>query len=130
MLWYSLFKNKKIILFVVGSPYSETETYMKKLGKEIIEYCGGLPLTITVLEGLLATKQIREEWEDVHKHVKSYFYEEQNLRVNKVLALSYNDLLSHLKPCFLYLGNLLEDFEIPMKELIRMWMSEGFISQI
>ena len=103
---------------------------MKKLGEEMIEYCGGLLLTIAVLEGLLATKQTREGWDDVHKHVKSYLHEEQNLRVNKVLALSYNDLPSHLKPCFLYLGHFPEDFEIPTKELIRMWMGEGFISQI
>ena len=102
---------------------------MKKLGEEMIEYCGGLPLAITVLGGLLATKQTQEEWEDVHKHIKSYLHEEQNLRVNKVLALSYNDLPSHLKPCFLYLGHFPEDFEIPTKELIRMWMGEGFISQ-
>ena len=130
MLWYSLFKNNKIILFVVGFPDSETKTYMKKLGEEMIENCGGLPLAITVLGGLLATKQTREGWEDVHKHVKSYLHGEQNLRVNKVLALSYNDLPSHLKPCFLYLGHFPEDFEIPTKELIRMWMGEGFISQI
>ena len=103
---------------------------MKKLGEEMIENCGGLPLAITVLGGLLATKQTREGWEDVHKHVKSYLHGEQNLRVNKVLALSYNDLPSHLKPCFLYLGHFPEDFEIPTKELIRMWMGEGFISQI
>ena len=116
-------------MFVVGFPDSETKTYMKKLGKEMIENCGGLPLAITVLGGLLATKQTREGWEDVHKHVKSYLHGEQNLRVNKVLALSYNDLPSHLKPCFLYLGHFPEDFEIPTKELIRMWMGEGFISQ-
>ena len=103
---------------------------MKKLGEEMIEYCGGLPLAITVLGGLLATKQTREEWEDVHKHIKSYLHEEQNLRVNKVLALSYNDLPSYLKPCFLYLGHFPEDTEIPTKKLIRMWMGEGFISQI
>ncbi|KAM3743334.1 hypothetical protein ACB098_07G136900 [Castanea mollissima] len=108
---------------------SETKTYMKRLGKEMIEYCGGLPLAITVLGGLLATKQTREEWEDVHKHVKSYLHEQQNFQVNKVLALSYNDLPFHLKPCFLYLGHFPEDFEILTKELIRMWMGEGFISQ-
>ena len=125
-----MFKNNKIILVVVGFPDLETKTYMKKLGEEMIEYCGGLPLAITVLGGLLATKQTREEWEDVHKHVRSYLHEEQNLRVNKVLDLSYNDLPSHLKQCFLYLGHFPEDFEIPTKELIRMWMGEGFISQI
>ncbi|XP_075673448.1 putative disease resistance protein At1g50180 [Castanea sativa] len=106
-----------------------TKTYMEEFGKEIIGYCGGLPLAITTLGGLLATKQKREEWEDVLRHVKSHLYEEQNSRVMKVLGLSYNDLPWHLKPCFLYLGHFPEDFEIKTNELIRMWIAEGFISQ-
>ncbi|KAM4089100.1 hypothetical protein ACB094_07G123600 [Castanea mollissima] len=107
-----------------------TKTYMEKFGKEMIGYCGGLPLAITVLGGLLAAKQTLEEWEDVLRHTKSYLHVEQNLKVNTVLALSYNDLPCHLKPCFLYLGHFPEDFEIPTKELIRMWMGEGFVSEI
>ena len=57
-------------------------------------------------------------------------FKEDDLRVNKVLSLSYNDLPCHLKPCFLYLGHFLEDFEIPTEELIQIWMGEGFIPQI
>ncbi|XP_030943212.1 putative disease resistance protein At1g50180 [Quercus lobata] len=103
---------------------------IEKIGKEMIEYCGGLPLAITVLGGLLATKQTLDEWEDVLKHIKSYIFKEDDLRVNKVLSLSYNDLPCHLKPCFLYLGHFPEDFEILAEELIQMWMGEGFILQI
>ena len=102
---------------------------MEKLGKEMIGYCGGLPLAITILGGLLAAKQI-EEWEDVLRRVKSYLYEQPDLRLTKVMGLSYDDLPCHLKPCFLYLAHFPEDFEIPRKELTRMWMGEGFISQI
>ncbi|XP_050262430.1 putative disease resistance protein At1g50180 isoform X3 [Quercus robur] len=108
---------------------SMAKTCMKQFGKEMIDYCGGLPLAITVLGGLLATKQTLGEWQDVLKHAKSYLHVEDS-RVNNVLALSYNDLPSHLKPCFLYLGHFPEDFEIQTKKLIRMWMGEGFISQI
>nr|XP_023899051.1 putative disease resistance protein At1g50180 [Quercus suber] len=100
---------------------------IEKLGKEMIEYCGGLPLAITVLGGLLAAKQTQDEWEDVLQHIKSYILKEDDLRVNKVLGLSYNDLPCHLKPCFLYLGHFSEDFEIPTEELIQMWIGEGFI---
>ncbi|XP_075659899.1 putative disease resistance protein At1g50180 [Castanea sativa] len=109
---------------------SKAKTMMKDLGKQMIGYCGGLPLLIIVLGGLLATKQAQEEWEEVLRHVKSYLYVEQNLRINKILVLSYNDLPCHLKPCFLYLAHFPEDYEIPTKELIRMWMGEGFLSQI
>ncbi|WRX11627.1 hypothetical protein QQP08_004114 [Theobroma cacao] len=48
--------------------------------------------------------------------------------VNGILALSYNELPFHLKPCFLYLGHYPEDSEISKKELIRLWIAEGFIS--
>ena len=53
---------------------------MEKFGKEMIGYCGGLPLAITVLGGLLAAKQTQEEWEDVLRHIKSYLHVEQNLK--------------------------------------------------
>ena len=107
---------------------SEIKFWMIKLGKEMVEYCEGLPLAIITLGGLLAVKQTEEEWEDVFKNVKSFSYM-QDLRVTKCLSLSYYDLPAHLKPCFLYLGHFPEDFEIPTKELIRMWMGEGFIFQ-
>lgn len=43
------------------------------------------------------------------------------------LALSYNHLLLHLKPCFLYLGAFREDSEIAVRKLIWLWVAEGFI---
>ncbi|GMY05641.1 putative disease resistance protein At1g50180 [Fagus crenata] len=108
------------------------KTNMEWLGNEMLKYCGGLPLAITVLGGLLAAKHTREEWEDVHRHVKSYLNVQESLQFNndKVLALSYNELPCHLKPCFLYLGHFPEDFEISTKELVQMWMAEGFIQKI
>nr|POE52554.1 putative disease resistance rpp8-like protein 2 [Quercus suber] len=123
-------RKNDIILFVVGFVDCVTNVNkpnIEKLGKEMIEYCGGLPLAITVLGGLLAAKQTQDEWEDVLQHIKSYILKEDDLRVNKVLGLSYNDLPCHLKPCFLYLGHFSEDFEIPTEELIQMWIGEGFI---
>ncbi|KAI3850982.1 hypothetical protein MKW92_037496 [Papaver armeniacum] len=51
----------------------------------------------------------------------------KNGGVMGILALSYNDLPIHLKPCFLYLGLFPEDYAIPRKKLIRLWIAEGFI---
>lgn len=48
-------------------------------------------------------------------------------RVDKMLALSYDDLPYDVKPCFLYLGIFPEDCEIKIGMLIRMWIAEGFI---
>ncbi|KAL6326462.1 hypothetical protein AAG906_008324 [Vitis piasezkii] len=106
------------------------------LGKEMAKDCGGLPLAVVVLGGLLATKHHTYEWERVHKHTKSYLrkgkgkYEQQGSGVSDVLALSYQDLPYQLKSCFLYLGHFPEDHEIHTKALVRMWVAEGIVSRV
>ncbi|XP_050260043.1 putative disease resistance protein At1g58400 [Quercus robur] len=98
---------------------------MERLGKEMVKDCGGIPSAIFVLQRNLATKT-SEEWRDQVRHVPI----KEDLQVIKVLALSYYDLPSCLKQCFLYLGHFPKGFEIPAKELIRMWMAESFIPEI
>ncbi|EOY17925.1 PREDICTED: putative disease resistance protein At1g50180 [Theobroma cacao] len=101
------------------------------LGKEMLKKCGGLPLAIVVLGGLLATKKSWNEWEMVQKNINAYLNKDQRQEyggVTEILALSYNELPFHLKPCFLYLGHYPEDLEISKKELVRLWIAEGFIS--
>ncbi|XP_058115396.1 disease resistance protein RPH8A-like isoform X2 [Magnolia sinica] len=46
---------------------------------------------------------------------------------NRDVALSYEDLPYYLKPCFLYLGVYPEDHKFSAKELIRLWVAEGFV---
>ncbi|KAK1282619.1 Disease resistance protein RGA2 [Acorus calamus] len=43
------------------------------------------------------------------------------------LRLSYMDLPSYLKPCFLYCSLFPEDHKISRTEITRMWMAEGFV---
>ncbi|KAG6730581.1 hypothetical protein I3842_01G087700 [Carya illinoinensis] len=108
---------------------------MKILGKEMVRYCKGLPLAITVLGGLLGSQQTLEEWNQVHRNVKSYIHQQDGLPIHEqdglpisiVLGLSYDDLPSHLKLCFLYLGHFPEDFEIRRTMLIQMWVAEGLV---
>ncbi|KAG6667296.1 hypothetical protein CIPAW_01G091500 [Carya illinoinensis] len=100
---------------------------MNILGRKMVRYCKGLPLAITVLGGILATKQTLEEWNQVHGNVKSYIHQQDGLPISIVLGLSYDDLPSHLKLCFLYLGHFPEDFEIRTTMLIQMWVAEGLI---
>ncbi|KAM4130134.1 hypothetical protein ACJW30_01G078000 [Castanea mollissima] len=44
-----------------------------------------------------------------------------------ILALSYNDLPFHLRPCFLYLLLFPKDKDIPVRRLQRLWLAEGFV---
>ncbi|XP_017984876.1 PREDICTED: probable disease resistance protein At1g58602 [Theobroma cacao] len=106
---------------------------LEMLGRKMVKKCGGLPLAIATLGGLLATKRSRAQWEMVHKNINAHLnkFQQQDHHyggVNGILALSYNELPFHLKPCFLYLGHYPEDWEISKKELIQLWIAEGFIS--
>ncbi|XP_008224467.1 PREDICTED: putative disease resistance protein At1g50180 [Prunus mume] len=106
---------------------------MKELGIEMLRHCAGLPLAIIVLAGVLARKNNVKEWETVHENVHEYirrgkFYEQEYEGASWVLALSYDDLPYHLKPCFLYLGHYPEDHEISVSALTKLWVAEGLIS--
>ncbi|XP_059436530.1 putative disease resistance RPP13-like protein 3 [Corylus avellana] len=96
---------------------------LNTLGRQIAEGCRGLPLSIVVLGGLLANKEkTHRTWSRVIADVNWYLTE-----CKEILALSYTHLPRRLKPCFLYFGSFPEDFEIPVKELIQLWIAEGFI---
>ncbi|KAK3429286.1 hypothetical protein EUGRSUZ_E00701 [Eucalyptus grandis] len=94
---------------------------MKNLAYELLKKCAGLPLAIIVLGGLLAVN----EWKTIHEKINLHFSDKSD--VSKVLALSYDDLPWHLKPCFLYLSSFPEDAEIPATKVLYMWIAEGFV---
>ncbi|GMP91403.1 hypothetical protein CsSME_00042121 [Camellia sinensis var. sinensis] len=110
---------------------------MEKSGIEMVEQCGGLPLAIVVLGGLLGTNLTLSHWQKVQQNFNSYPKRGEYMRrgggqdgrVLDVLALSYQDLPYQLKACFLYLGNYPEDFDIDTERLYQLWLAEGFISQ-
>ncbi|WCJ44202.1 Disease resistance protein (CC-NBS-LRR class) family [Euphorbia peplus] len=122
---WELFKRKAF-------PDSRSGAQMENLGREMIGKCTGLPLAIIVLGGLLATKTTILQWETVRRNIIAHLTRgrgrEQQFGVSEVLALSYHELPYQLKPCFLHLAHFPEDYEIPTKKLIRMWIAEGFIT--
>ncbi|XVF78592.1 hypothetical protein PTKIN_Ptkin14bG0146700 [Pterospermum kingtungense] len=94
----------------------------------MVKRCGGLPLAITVLGGILAKKNSLNEWQIVYENVKSYLKRGKGQGIDEVLALSYDDLPSYLRPCFLYLSHFPEDYEINAYKLIQLWAAEGIVS--
>ncbi|XP_060195241.1 putative disease resistance protein At1g50180 [Lycium barbarum] len=100
------------------------------VGKEILKKCDGLPLAITVIGGLLAgKKKQRSEWQRVQRSLSSYLVGSQAYGVSAILALSYHELPPHLKSCFLYLGLLQKGKDIPVKQLMHIWIAHGLIQQ-
>ncbi|KHN41940.1 Disease resistance RPP8-like protein 3 [Glycine soja] len=102
---------------------------LESLAKEIVVKCGGLPLAVVVVGGLLSRKlKSSGEWKRVLQNISWHLLEEQE-KIARILALSYNDLPPHLKSCFLYLGLFPEGVNIQTKKLIRLWVAEGFLLQ-
>ncbi|KAK7309315.1 hypothetical protein RJT34_05938 [Clitoria ternatea] len=102
---------------------------LENLAKEIVVKCGGLPLALVVVGGLLSRKlKSSGEWKRVLQNISWHLLEEQE-KITRILALSYNDLPSHIKSCFLYLGLFPQGVNIQTKKLIRLWVAEGFLPQ-
>lgn len=92
----------------------------EKIGKEIALKCGGLPLAITVIAGLLSNiGRTLDEWQSIAENVNSLFSTDLEAQCMRVLALSYHHLPSHLKPCFLYFAIFTEDEWIYVNRLVE-----------
>ncbi|KAL6334585.1 hypothetical protein AAG906_019087 [Vitis piasezkii] len=88
----------------------------------MVGICGGLPLAIITLRGLLPKKRRLKEWEMMCRNI--------NLYLRSGVSLSYYDLPYQLKPCFLYLGLFPKDTEVSTKKLIQMWVAEGIVTSM
>ncbi|KAK3220407.1 hypothetical protein Dsin_014377 [Dipteronia sinensis] len=89
------------------------------LKKQILKLCDGLPSAIVLLAGLLSTKRLCDDW---HRAIVR-----ASNNKGDILALSYHDLPSEIKPCFLYMGIFPRKAEIPVRRLIHLWVAEGFV---
>ncbi|XP_019157670.1 PREDICTED: putative late blight resistance protein homolog R1B-14 isoform X2 [Ipomoea nil] len=98
------------------------------IGERIVLGCGGLPLVVVLVSGLLATtKGSLEIWRDVARTLDGVGRYDNNKRISKIVSLSYKSLPSHLKDCFHYFGVFPEDSDISVKKLINLWVAERFL---
>lgn len=101
---------------------------MEKLGKEMVGKCGGLPLAVVVLSGLLAHNKCYEYWSKVKEHIWRHL-KDNSVDIEEIRSLSYNDLSSGMRDCFLYLARFPEDHIIGIQQLMLLWIAEGLITE-
>ncbi|XP_031283663.1 disease resistance protein RPM1-like [Pistacia vera] len=102
---------------------------LTELSECVVGKCGGLPLAIVAIGGLLSRKnQNASEWRNMLDSLGSKLSSDPHLSdCNRVLSEGYYDLPHHLKSCLLYFGAFPEGYEISFGRLIRLWIAEGFV---
>uniref|UniRef100_A0A0E0J410 AAA+ ATPase domain-containing protein n=1 Tax=Oryza nivara TaxID=4536 RepID=A0A0E0J410_ORYNI len=103
----------------------------------IMRICGGLPLAIVVVAGLIASKMKSKNDLTLDKHlvdVDEALSAElgSNLTtegVAQIINHCYKNLPPDLKTCLLYLSTFPKGRNISRKHLIRRWIAEGFITE-
>ncbi|MCD7472620.1 hypothetical protein HAX54_013901 [Datura stramonium] len=97
------------------------------VGFRIAKCCGGLPLFIVLVAGVLKEKPKKEElWKEIEECLGS-----QNIGSSEestsMIGFSYKNLPNQLKPCFLYFGGFLKGKDIHVSKLTQLWIAEGFV---
>ncbi|XP_024033833.1 disease resistance protein RPM1 [Citrus clementina] len=102
---------------------------LRELSQDILAKCGGLPLAIVAVGGLLSTKnRVVSEWKKLFDRLGLMLGSDPHLKdCNRVLSEGYYDLPHHLKSCLLYFGLFSESCKINCARLIRLWIAEGFV---
>jgi hypothetical protein len=95
-------------------------------GKEIVKRCGGVPLAIKTLGGVLSGKREIHTWKAIRES-NLWNVESINDRVFASLKLSYFHLADNLKQCFTFCSIFPEGYKIVKEHLIAQWVAHGFI---
>jgi Leucine-rich repeat (LRR) protein len=103
------------------------------IGDKIANKCKGLPLAAKVLGGLMQSKRTRGEWERVLSselwRLDEVDRDQVERRIFIPLLLSYYDLPSVVRRCFLYCAMFPKDYKMDKDELVKMWMAQGYLKE-
>ncbi|XP_034679807.1 disease resistance protein SUMM2-like [Vitis riparia] len=123
---YALFRTN------VGESIINSHPRIRKLANSVVKECKGVPLALMIAGGAMKGKTTPQEWEKKLKLLQTYPSEFPAMEKDlfRVLALSYDNLsTANVKSCFIYCSMFPEDWEIPYKQLIELWIGEGFLDE-
>ncbi|GJX18445.1 NB-ARC domains-containing protein [Tanacetum coccineum] len=94
----------------------------------LIRKCDGLPLALEALGRLLRNRNNEEEWKRLLVNEIWMFEDEGGIL--SALRLSYHDISACLKQLFAYCCLIPKDYMFEKKDLILLWMAEGFLHNL
>ncbi|CAL1385843.1 unnamed protein product [Linum trigynum] len=105
---------------------AEEKECVEDLCQRAVEKCYGSPLAAKVLGGVLRFKRSKRDWIQL---LRSGMWEmkEGKEEVLAPLALSYYDLPPVVRQCFQLCAVFPQDYKMRKDELIKLWMSQGFL---
>ncbi|CAL5039857.1 unnamed protein product [Urochloa decumbens] len=104
---------------------------LKEVSYGIIRKCGGHPLALINLAGLLASQlNYSELWYHVHDRLCSILNRNHTVEEiqKQILNLCYSSLPDCLKTCLLYFNMYPEGYIMWKDHLVKQWIAEGFVN--
>ncbi|CDP13841.1 unnamed protein product [Coffea canephora] len=99
---------------------------LEEIGNKIVTKCGGLPLAVKTVAGILRSKTTPEEWKEI---LVSEEWTQMDIPDGPLpaLRLSYIHLPSYLKRCFAYCAVFPKDYQIRKEEIIQLWQANDLL---
>ncbi|GLT27390.1 hypothetical protein SLA2020_023930, partial [Shorea laevis] len=102
---------------------------LEKIGWDIAQLCGGVPLVARVIGGVLCTENLdKVTWLSIKSQIEALGPLEHDREMRGVIKLSFDHLPeSALKRCFAFCSIFPKDFVMEKEMLIQLWMAMGFL---
>ncbi|CAI0428301.1 unnamed protein product [Linum tenue] len=98
----------------------------EKTGRLILGKCGGVPLAIGTISGILRSKNPDFEWQLFLQDEFESTSKDENAIVS-TLKLSFDHLPSHMKKCFTYCKLFPKGHKFDVPLLVQLWVSQGYV---
>ncbi|KAJ3687519.1 hypothetical protein LUZ61_016683 [Rhynchospora tenuis] len=111
--------------YAFGEVIHNTSSNLEEIGKHIMKKCGMLPLAIKSIASLLRHERKEESWREILEN--ELWKSDACTEIFRPLQISYARLPTYLKPCFLYCSMFPRDYRYSAKELVQLWIYQGYV---
>ncbi|XP_062088638.1 putative disease resistance RPP13-like protein 1 [Humulus lupulus] len=113
------------VKLVSGNKEFIADSYLGRIGKQLINKCKGLPLAVKAVASLLRFTNVKEWKRIAESDILDLPVGETTIL--PALRLSYYYFPSHLKRCFLYCSMFPKDYKFRKNELVSLWMLDDLL---